>query len=306
MAIVWTLLEILSSGIIAFAATNVDDLFVLMTFFSEVPRGKIKIRHVVFGQYLGIITLIGLSVAGSVGALLLPSAAIGLLGIIPIFIGVKALACKADDTDNKQGGEGDVLDQKETGGNEGGEQKLLEVQHQQDVYGGIGGAQNPVPEAQATAENSVIIVSTEPNTSGGQEEERSYGLPPAAVHGTRFDLKAKLLVVTEASYNIAIKFLSPSVLRVAGTTIGNGADNIGVYIPLFSNYGSLAIVFFVIIFLLLVAVWCTASYKLINHPAVLKYVEKYGDKIAPFIFIGLGIYIFINNGTITWFVGLLS
>ena len=72
----------------AFAATNIDDLFVLMIFFSSL---SFSIRHIILGQYLGIGSLIGISIVGSLISLVVPTYVIGLMGIAPIAIGVKHL-----------------------------------------------------------------------------------------------------------------------------------------------------------------------------------------------------------------------
>jgi cadmium resistance protein CadD (predicted permease) len=80
------ILGLVSLGIAAFAATNIDDIFVLMMFFSSFP-----VRQVVLGQYIGIGLLIAISALGSLIALVVPTYIIGLLGIIPIVIGIKNL-----------------------------------------------------------------------------------------------------------------------------------------------------------------------------------------------------------------------
>jgi cadmium resistance protein CadD (predicted permease) len=71
-------------GISAFVATNIDDIFVLMLFFSSSNYSK---WQVVFGQYLGIGALVAVSTLGSLLTLVLPQY-IGLLGLVPITIGV--------------------------------------------------------------------------------------------------------------------------------------------------------------------------------------------------------------------------
>ena len=68
----------------AFVATNIDDIFVLMLFFSN---PKFRMRQVVIGQYLGIGLLVVISTIGSLIALVVPQYIIGLLGLIPISIG---------------------------------------------------------------------------------------------------------------------------------------------------------------------------------------------------------------------------
>jgi cadmium resistance protein CadD (predicted permease) len=82
------ILGLVAIGVAAFAATNIDDIFVLMIFFSSLT---FPVRQVVLGQYIGIGLLIIISALGSLIALVVPPYAIGLLGIIPIAIGIKNL-----------------------------------------------------------------------------------------------------------------------------------------------------------------------------------------------------------------------
>ncbi|WP_434799507.1 cadmium resistance transporter [Terrisporobacter vanillatitrophus] len=59
------------TAFISFIATNIDDIFVLMMFFSQIDS-TMKTRHIVIGQYLGVGTLIGISILGSLGISVIP------------------------------------------------------------------------------------------------------------------------------------------------------------------------------------------------------------------------------------------
>lgn len=76
--------------IVLFAATNIDDIFLLLTWFSQ-RSSSLKGSHIIIGQYVGFITLVLLSLIGALGALIIPQEWIGLLGLIPVYLGVKAL-----------------------------------------------------------------------------------------------------------------------------------------------------------------------------------------------------------------------
>lgn len=77
-------------GITAFIATNIDDIIILLLFFSQVDA-QFRRRHIVIGQYLGFTLLIVASLPGFFGGLVVPSKWIGLLGLLPIAIGLKQL-----------------------------------------------------------------------------------------------------------------------------------------------------------------------------------------------------------------------
>ena len=97
-------LSVLSRAVVAFAASNIDDIFVLTLFFAQ---KNLKRWHVVAGQYLGFAGLIGVSLVGYFARLVIPKSWIGLLGLAPIVIGIKKLV------DWKRGIEADT--KKQTG-----------------------------------------------------------------------------------------------------------------------------------------------------------------------------------------------
>lgn len=98
--------------------------------------------------------------------------------------------------------------------------------------------------------------------------------------------------------NVAFSFtnlFSPQSFKVAAVTVANGGDNIGIYVPLFasSNFTSLSLILG--IFYLLIGVWCVVAYTLNRKPLVAKILIRYGNIIAPFLLIALGLFILIEN-----------
>jgi cadmium resistance transport/sequestration family protein len=81
------------------------------------------------------------------------------------------------------------------------------------------------------------------------------------------------------------------VLTVAGITIANGADNIAVYTPIFRTMGAADLVVLVIVFAVLVAVWCAAAAWLGSHRRVIAVVDRYGKWLVPLVFIAIGVVI---------------
>lgn len=85
------LLETLTTGVGAFAATNLDDLFLLVAFYAASPG---RVRQIVAGQYLGIAALFAASAACALLALVVPPAWIALLGLAPLALGIKQLVAR--------------------------------------------------------------------------------------------------------------------------------------------------------------------------------------------------------------------
>ena len=79
-----------------------------------------------------------------------------------------------------------------------------------------------------------------------------------------------------------------NAIAVAGVTIANGADNIAVYTPMFRTIGVTGSVVTVVVFAVLVAVWCLAGSWLASHRRVIEVVERYGHWLVPLVFISIG------------------
>jgi cadmium resistance transport/sequestration family protein len=86
----YRLIEVIITGIASFTATNLDDIIVLTVFFAQV-NPSFRSRHIIFGQYLGFIAIILLSLPGFLGGLVLDKKWIGILGFLPIIIGISKL-----------------------------------------------------------------------------------------------------------------------------------------------------------------------------------------------------------------------
>ena len=92
------MLTTLFTAIATFVATSIDYLVILLIFFSQ-ERGKGAVRGVALGQYLGTAALIGFSLLAAFGLLTFISEEwmIGLLGLIPLGLGLKVLFTKEEE-----------------------------------------------------------------------------------------------------------------------------------------------------------------------------------------------------------------
>ena len=191
----WLPLTLLS--VAAFATTNLDDAFVLLLFFGD---RRYRARHVFIGQALGVGLLVLLSLIGALAALALPARAIGLLGLLPIAIGVKHL--------------------------------LARRRGQQDE-----------PEAAAS-----------PGAAGWRQ-----------------------------------------AAAVAGITVANGGDNLGVYVPLFTTRSLLETALILGGFAVMLVMWTFAGYYLARHSAVAARLQRLSGVVMPWVLIGLGAAIIVDS-----------
>ncbi|GAB1537769.1 cadmium resistance transporter [Scytonema sp. NUACC21] len=82
-------------GFSAAFATTFDDNIYLTAFFGKVNH-SFRPKHIILGEFVGFTTLVIASLPGFFGGLLLPEAWIGLLGILPIVIGISHIMSRED------------------------------------------------------------------------------------------------------------------------------------------------------------------------------------------------------------------
>ena len=200
---------VIVTAVVAFATTNIDDIFLLMLFFSQV-NATFRPQHIVAGQYLGFAVLVGVSVLGYFGTLALPRIWIGLLGLVPIALGIR---------------------------------KLLK------------------PETKSPETTPLVASSMQAR-------------PQAALSS----------------------LVHPQTISVASITVANGGDNIGIYVPLFARGSLWQLGITIIMFFLLVGLWCFLGASLGRHPTIAPVLDRYGHVLVPFVLIGLGIFILVESG----------
>jgi len=190
---------------LAFASTNIDDFFILVLFFGS---KRFKTSHIFLGQYVGIFALVLISFAFSFVSQVVDQRIIGLLGIFPMYLGIKQALSMW------------------------GKSHAREQENSPQIRGGI--------------------------------------------------------------------------LAIGGTTIANGGDNIGVYVPLLSAQSAMEKFQFMVVFGVMVFAWCALARYTARHPALERILEKAGHLIMPIILFLLGWIILIGSGTISWLAAWLQ
>lgn len=101
-----------------FAVTNIDHLLVLSIFFAHGAKKPHTLRQILIGQYIGFAAILGITIAGAIGATaLLPAAIVPWFGLLPIFIGIRAAlnswrAIHTDEADDEMNESAEKIKQK--------------------------------------------------------------------------------------------------------------------------------------------------------------------------------------------------
>lgn len=97
------------------------------------------------------------------------------------------------------------------------------------------------------------------------------------------------------------------IMNVAIITIATcGADNIGIYVPIFAQSTAQTLTVILITFFFMLSLFCYVGYLLIKIPKVAEILERYGMYITAIVYIGLGLYIMFESGTVQHLVKMLG
>ena len=84
--------------------------------------------------------------------------------------------------------------------------------------------------------------------------------------------------------------LVAQVCSVAGVTAANGGDNLGVYVPVFTEQFP-AIPTFAVVFGIMTGLWCAGGHLLVSHPLIAATMRRLAGRLLPWVLIVLGLCI---------------
>ena len=126
-----------------------------------------------------------------------------------------------------------------------------------------------------------------------QSPSNAIDSSPSSLYSSRLD-------------RVIARLFNPRVAMIAVLTIGNGSDNLSVYIPLFAHSAPAQVGIYLILFLLLVGVWCMLGYTVSHLPGVAHVLEVTGSFMLTFVMIGLGLFILWKDGTFLMLLQLVT
>lgn len=96
------------------------------------------------------------------------------------------------------------------------------------------------------------------------------------------------------------------MVSVALIAIAGGGEELAIYIPYFAALSTTELIITLITFNLLVPIWCTICRKIASLKHIQEPIEKYERILVPIVFIGLGLFVFIESNTINTIMGLFK
>ena len=85
------------------------------------------------------------------------------------------------------------------------------------------------------------------------------------------------------------------VVTVALADVAHGPDTIVLFSALLADSDAIGQSAVTVTYLLLVVVWCFFGSYLFRHPGIRGPVQHYGGRFAPYLLIGVGIFILVNT-----------
>ncbi|KAM0712290.1 hypothetical protein Q7P37_011384 [Cladosporium fusiforme] len=93
-----------------------------------------------------------------------------------------------------------------------------------------------------------------------------------------------------------------AISKVATITVINGGDNIGTYIPLFSQAKSADMAVYLVTYYVLLGVLCFFAWLVMQQKDILDIAEKYAQVLVPVLYMGLGLFILIGSECYPWLI----
>jgi cadmium resistance protein CadD (predicted permease) len=205
----------------AFAATNVDDIVILSLFCARLPHWR-QALPLLLGKSLGFSVLVLISLVGLLGPQLLAPPWLGLLGLVPISLGLWRWRQRHATPAQGQ----DELAPPHPGGQHDSQQ---------------GGQHNSL--------------------QGGQHNSTAWS----------------------------------GLLTMAGLTLANGADNVGVYLPLFAQSGGLELAITLLTFAVGLALLGLLAWVCSRTPGLASLLGRLGEPLVPLVLILLGTAILLDG-----------
>lgn len=90
-------------------------------------------------------------------------------------------------------------------------------------------------------------------------------------------------------------------LNIAGVTVANGGDDLGIHIPMFATSTASDVTIIVGVFAVMTGLWCGVAHYLVHHPMLGSSIRCWGHRALPIALIALGVYVLWKLGSFRFF-----
>lgn len=90
--------------------------------------------------------------------------------------------------------------------------------------------------------------------------------------------------------------LARRLWAIAALSIANGSDDLSVYAPLLRTNSFGDDVLIVLVFLVMVAIWCVIAWWLGTRRRVITALKHFGHWLVPLVFIAIGLVVIVGSG----------
>ncbi|GMF46323.1 unnamed protein product [Phytophthora fragariaefolia] len=288
-----------------FVSTNFDDALVLIVYFAHAAEGKdgLKAHHIWSGQLLGFSIIMAITLVGTSIGSLVPPRFSGLLGFVPLWMGLERM-WKAWNVGDYQddGGSNNFLKS----------ELAVETRKVRPLPSELTNVNEPICTQQSrpadTAGSTLRPRKRDPTAIGNVKatsikdcsKNQIDGNKPCNVVEDEEERPAWIGFIIKAMQSEWVSFaFTARSLMLAAVTVSNGGDNASVYVPGLVTYSGREIVISLVVFYLLLVAWIFAAGKFVSFHLVAKLIEKYGDCIIPVALVLLGIYILFSTDALT-------
>lgn len=101
---------------------------------------------------------------------------------------------------------------------------------------------------------------------------------------------------------VQIDHSKAGIIAIAGVTLANGSDNMGVYVPLFATLNNFHFMILIIVFAIMTGIWCMLGKYLARNALLAKTITRFGHIIMPGVLFLLGVYILFESNAIYLFL----
>jgi cadmium resistance protein CadD (predicted permease) len=273
----------------AFLATNIDDFLILVLCFGRtlLPGSSTTSLDVFLGNALGFLVILALSAAGVALGMLVPLPYVKLLGLLPLLMGLntlqrrlrKALLRRAQ----RLAAEAQAAAQ--------GSQRALLAAENGEEEGEEAGSSSSSSSSSRVLDGEKLQQETQQEAQLETQQEAQQETLPQSQQQQRAEAGAPSHWLSVALSAV----LRPGVASTCVLTVGGGAEEVSVYLPLLATPCLPCLLCTVAVLAALLLLWQLLAYALVRQQQVAKAVEDWGEAAEPWLLLGLGLWVLLGS-----------